>query len=996
MKKIAIILLFTAIFSVESFGQVLGNPIYNWDFANGIPSSWIAGISSTNNIAQWEYRGPNTVPDSNVGARGSCSGIAQPLQSGTRANGFVIFDSNYWDDAGTACGTGFGTGIDPAPHTAWLITEPLDLSTLTGAVLTFQQQYRVFQGSTKVQISVDGGIIWTDIITNSGPQSPNVEWKSVNVSSYVQGETSVRFRFVFQGTYYWWLLDDITIYEPNQNDVMLSSKSYTLNSGPNSTAELLDLEYDRYPLLIIPPFNFRGKCTNVGVNAQTNTNLRTRIVLDGITETFNSTSIPLTVPANTIQNMSITPEYTNPSTIGNYKIYYSLEQDQIDQTPANNIDSLDYSITQYTYARDEKKMVNTYTPSATYDPYIMEAGCFYQAFKPNTFCHSLQVAVAEGTQIGAGLRGYIYNQAMDTILTVTADAYVNAANLNAVGDEKMITLQMLSPFQLAVDSIYFVALTEIDSTQTVVVARSGMSPGESSLIRFKAVNATFVSSTIPMVRMNIFSDIAQPGCNDAGASNYSPLASINDGSCLYPGCSNPAADNYAPTANFDDGTCVVGGCLDPLAANYNSTVNYDNGSCLYPGCTDPIALNFDPNSNFDNGQCEYLYTSISVNTLTGCAPLNFTLQNNNEIDGNSACNYTLNGDIINSQCSAQFEYTIDSPGLYELVYTYNYNNAVADTTILINVIANPASPIITYDNENYLLSCTNCGTDQYSWFYENQALSVSQNSNLDITSNGNFVNGNYSLYLENLTGCVTLSEPFLLLQPLFVTNTNSACAPLTITATDLSLLPSGTSCTINFGDGQGSQNFQGAVQHEYTVPGEYPITMECTLSGVVGNYIIPVNVFPVISPILIHNVEVSTVECTNCDLFEEVTWLIDGATIIGSTSQPDDGVVYSLTGITANGCGATTMLVMTSTNDITMDQVQLFPIPANDVLQILTNSKNTFQIRIYDSFGRLQEFNSKSRENMLEVNTSLFANGLYIFQLQSANSTSMHKVLVQH
>ena len=996
MKRIQVIVLFTFITTSPIFSQVLGNPIVNWDFANGIPTNWISGISSVNNIAGWEYRGPNTSPNTTVGARGSCSGIAQPLASESQSNGFVIFDSNYWDDSGTACGAGFGTGVDPAPHNAWLITEPVDLSALTGAVLTFQQQYRVFQGSTKVQLSVDGGIFWTDIITNTGPQSPNVEWKSVNISSYILGQTSVRLRFIFQGTYYWWLLDDITIYEPNQNDLLLTSKTYTLNSGANTPSELLELEYDRYPLLIIPPFNFKGQCTNVGVNDQTNTKLRTRVVVDGTNEVLNSTSAPITVPANTIQSLAITAPYTNSSTLGDYKIYYSIEQDEVDQTPGNNIDSLDYSITQYIYARDEGTMVNSYTPAATYDPYIMEAGCFYQAFVPNTYCHSIQVAVAQGTQIGAGLRGFIYNQATDSVLRSTNIAYVNAANLNGVGDEKMITLQLTTPFLLVQDSIYFVALTEIDSTQTIAVARSGTSPGESSLIRFRSVNATFVSSTIPMVRMNIFSATALPGCNDQSASNYSASATINDGSCLYPGCSNPSADNYSPLANFDNGSCIVGGCLDPLAANYNATVNYDNGSCQYPGCTDPTALNFDPNSNFDNGQCEYLHTLLIATSLSGCAPLSFSIVNNNVIDGSSTCNFLLNNQSINNQCLSQFEYTITTSGQYELVYTYTYENAVADTTIFINVLPNPEEPIITYNSDTYHLSCDNCGTNQYSWFYENLAISGNENSDLNIASNGNFNNGNYSIEVANLNGCITHSTPILVIQPFFTTNTTSACAPLTIIATDLSQVPPNSTCTINFGDGQPSINFQGNAQYTYTSSGDFQVAVQCTSAGVTGSYNVPVTVFPVITPLLIHVELTSTVECSNCDQFEEITWIIDGVSTSGSTSQPDDGVVYSITGVTSNGCGSTTMLIMTSIENTAGNHLEFFPIPANDVLNIRSAGGAISNIRLFDSFGRMHELKAISKMQFLEINTTDLATGMYVLQIQTEKFETTHKILIQH
>ena len=64
------------------------------------------------------------------------------------------------------------------------------------------------------------------------------------------------------------------------------------------------------------------------------------------------------------------------------------------------------------------------------------------------------------------------------------------------------------------------------------------------------------------------------GCTDSSATNYDPLATIDDGSCVYTdGCTNPQANNYDPLATVDDGSCDYTGligCANPTAQNYNS------------------------------------------------------------------------------------------------------------------------------------------------------------------------------------------------------------------------------------------------------------------------------------------------------------------------------------------------------------------------------------------------------------------------------------------
>ena len=50
-----------------------------------------------------------------------------------------------------------------------------------------------------------------------------------------------------------------------------------------------------------------------------------------------------------------------------------------------------------------------------------------------------------------------------------------------------------------------------------------------------------------------------------------------------PGCMDSTALNYSPNATIDDGSCiaVVSGCTDSTAFNYNPLANTDDGSCCY-------------------------------------------------------------------------------------------------------------------------------------------------------------------------------------------------------------------------------------------------------------------------------------------------------------------------------------------------------------------------------------------------------------------------------
>lgn len=86
------------------------------------------------------------------------------------------------------------------------------------------------------------------------------------------------------------------------------------------------------------------------------------------------------------------------------------------------------------------------------------------------------------------------------------------------------------------------------------------------------------------------------GCTDSSACNFDPIATNDDGSCLF----------------FDEcGNCggtATAGCTDFDACNYNPNAACDDGSCEYiscAGCTDLNACNYDPDAILDDGSCDY-------------------------------------------------------------------------------------------------------------------------------------------------------------------------------------------------------------------------------------------------------------------------------------------------------------------------------------------------------------------------------------------------------
>ena len=582
LNRALITLLLLCVSQIQSFAQVLGIPLYSWDFSAGLPTTWTNG--STSNIGVWEYRGPSTVPSNAITSRGSCSGGSSAFNSVTQSNGFMIFDSNYWDDNDNQCG-GFGTGPDPGPHTAWLISNSFSLTGVTGAVVTYQQQFRNYSSTIKVQYSINNGTTWVDMLTQSDFPGATAEWKSATFPAAAIGQTNVKLRFLYSGSYYHWAIDDITVFKPSINNLSLNNTRYTTfgNTSPVPPNDFHDLPYDRYPKTMLVPFKFSGKATNIGSASQTNSNLNVKVLNAANTALYNQTSANATVTAGNTATYTLTTGFTpSTATTGYFRIAYQVNQTQTDESPNNNKDTLDYYITDYQYARDEGPMEDEFTPSAFYAGQTHQVGNIFEGRSNTVKCTSIAVAVGPGTAIGTTIQAKIYKNDFTNLQATSVVYPVNAWDINAIGQQRLITLQLPTPLTLYADSVYIVMVGNTVGTQAFKVCRSGAAIDQTSFVRYPESNGLLFMAKMPVVRMNLFTAAQTPGCTNPLANNYLPAATIDDGSCDIAGCIYASSSNYNPNANWYDGSCLVYGCTVTTACNYSTIATVNDGSCIMP------------------------------------------------------------------------------------------------------------------------------------------------------------------------------------------------------------------------------------------------------------------------------------------------------------------------------------------------------------------------------------------------------------------------------
>ena len=323
--------------------------IWSENFANGFPSTWLiaqgtsAGVPNSDVV--WEYRGPATTPTAASGGRGSCTSTLV-IASPTAANGYALFDSDWLDNRGTGCGT--PAGISNSPHVAKLTTSPINLSAVgANAVLElqFSQLYWKFQGNggtsatsaTFVEFSPDGGVTWTAPVALNTTVAVNTSTSApvaVTLPSSLNGSSNAMIRFVFDGNYYFWMIDDIQIVGAPANRVEFATVDgnppVDLNFGPTYGSST---RMGNMSLKQVRAITFDGNAVNTGSSAQSNAQFKVDLInltTNAIT-TLSSTVEPTWAAGDTI-DVTTFNTYTaawTPASDDPYGVVYKIVTDSL-------------------------------------------------------------------------------------------------------------------------------------------------------------------------------------------------------------------------------------------------------------------------------------------------------------------------------------------------------------------------------------------------------------------------------------------------------------------------------------------------------------------------------------------------------------------------------------------------------------------------------------------------------------------------------------------
>tara|TARA_Y100001954_G_scaffold148599_1_gene158072 strand:- start:1512 stop:7328 length:5817 start_codon:yes stop_codon:yes gene_type:complete len=295
-----------------------------------------------------------------------------------------------------------------------------------------------------------------------------------------------------------------------------------------------------------------------------------------------------------------------------------------------------------------------------------------------------------------------------------------------------------------------------------------------------------------------------PGCTDDTACNYSVIAEVDDGSCLYNDicgeCGGPGPDLYYEC----DGTCTndtdgdgvcneleIVGCQDSLAVNFNSLAT-DPDSCDYLGCTDTLYFEYDSIATVNDGSCETLI-------VYGCTDQDYLEYWSYDTLSFSISNLDLIPNFDNGSC--------------ENLLVYGCTNSIADNyNASVNI--DNGSCIISGCIDPFAINTDSLANDDdgscvYETFVDTSDINLNEDCILPEPYTGNTGN-NMTIFL---TSSVISSLPLTSSSPYIVAITNSGLTVGSVSLAEEDLLGGQQSLAV-WGDDSSTPETDGALSTE--------------------------------------------------------------------------------------------------------------------------------------------------------------------------------------
>lgn len=332
--------------SSASMRDLAEDPFYTDDFSDF--SLWIPESEG-----QGQFEWATQTPTQLVQYMGT-------MNTTTDENGFALFNGIQYLLA---------DNVDPQDATL-TYDGSFDFTNETSVSLQFEQRYRAFNADdVSFELSVDGGANWIEFSVNEAvvgndPSVQNIVITDVSEVVANQPEVLLRFRWFNAsdnddtGSGYGWMIDDLAFAPIPENSIALASAYYndwTVYKDPDPDnfnvlfgpdIDMVDgYEYAYFGQDFVRPLSFTAEVVNDGGIAQTNVTFNVTLTdPDGMTYEYSESIESL--PAGAREFIVIEDVVPEPfhigeeevdAVLGTYTVSYSVEQDEEDFFPTDNV-----------------------------------------------------------------------------------------------------------------------------------------------------------------------------------------------------------------------------------------------------------------------------------------------------------------------------------------------------------------------------------------------------------------------------------------------------------------------------------------------------------------------------------------------------------------------------------------------------------------------------------------------------------------------------------
>lgn len=188
----------------------------------------------------WQYRADAYV------ARGAYNSALGYARTQTSCDGAFVFDSDFLDNQGIPGNFGFGDCPTDCLSSVTSPTIDLTASSATSFVVQFDQAIREFNSEHYLAFSSDNGTTWDTIeINDEIPTNSNhlAQTRTVSLCG-VSNDSQLKLKFIMNGNYYYWAIDDIYVIAEEIVDVQGNANFFA--TAPNYRTPITQLDYHAF------------------------------------------------------------------------------------------------------------------------------------------------------------------------------------------------------------------------------------------------------------------------------------------------------------------------------------------------------------------------------------------------------------------------------------------------------------------------------------------------------------------------------------------------------------------------------------------------------------------------------------------------------------------------------------------------------------------------------------------------------------------------------